>query len=131
MDYSTDGTAENNLISLRDAKRARETVDITFHRRELDAILKVYSRMVGMGEWRDYAIDHLKQIAVFSIFRHSSEMPLFRVIKAPHLARKQGAYSIEGADGRILKRGQDLSQVLKVFDRHIRLAEAKRGRFGG
>lgn len=131
MDYSTETNPSDNLISLHEAKRARQNLPVSFHRRELDAILRYYSRMVGTGEWRDYAIDHLKGIAVFSIFRRSSESPLFRVIKVPHLARKQGAYSIEGADGRILKRGRDLDQVLKVFDKVIKLADAKKGRFGG
>jgi hypothetical protein len=54
---------------------------VTFERRELDAILRVYSRKVAEGEWRDYAIDHLEDRAVFSIFRRTSEMPLYRVEK--------------------------------------------------
>lgn len=121
---------DSNLISLQQAKRERQNLPVSFHRRELDAILRYYSRMVGTGEWRDYAIDHLKGVAVFSIFRRSRESPLFRVIKVPHLARKQGAYSVEGVDGRILKRGHDLDNVLKVFDKVIKLADAKKGRFG-
>jgi hypothetical protein len=90
---------------------------VVFTRRELDAILSVYGRMVAMGEWRDYAIDHLKDRAVFSVFRRTSEMPLFRIEKAPKLARRQGAFSVIGAGGAILKRGGEIAQVLKVFDR--------------
>lgn len=104
----------------------RQSVDplpITFHRRELDAILWIYGRMVGEGEWRDYAIDHLKDRAVFSVFKRSGEYPLYRIEKNPKLAAKQGAFSVVGTDGRILKRGHDLRQVLKVFDKALKAAD--------
>ena len=55
------------------------TRQIAFNRQELNQILRVYGRMVAAGEWRDYAIDHMKEKAVFSIFRRTAEMPLFRV----------------------------------------------------
>lgn len=90
---------------------------VWFQRRELDRILRVYGRMVAQGEWRDYAIDGLKDRAVFSIFRRAAEVPMFRVEKRPALARRQGAYAVIGADGRILRRGRDLDAVLRVFDR--------------
>src|SRR5690554_3707695 len=64
---------------------------ISFDRNELNKILEVYGRRVADGEWRDYAIDHLGERAVFSIFRRSSEMPLYRIVKQPKLARRQGA----------------------------------------
>lgn len=96
---------------------------ITFHRRELDLILRVYGRMVGEGEWRDYAMDHLRDRAVFSVFKRSGEMPLFRIEKNPRLAAKQGAYSVVNTQGMILKRGHDLQQVLKVFDKMLKLIE--------
>lgn len=90
---------------------------ITFNREELDAILRIYGRRVAEGEWRDYAVDFLKDSAVFSIFRRSSEMPLYRIEKRPKLARKQGAYSVITPTGLILKRGQDLTQVLRVLEK--------------
>ena len=95
-----------------------------FDRRELNEILKVYGRKVADGEWRDYAIDMGKDRAVFSIFRRSAEMPLYRIEKLPKLARRQGMYSVVAATGLILKRGQNLAQVLKVIDRKPRLVIA-------
>ena len=98
---------------------------ISFDRRELSAILTVYGRFVALGEWRDYAIDHLREAAVFSIFRRSAEHPLYRIEKRPRLAARQGAYAVIGMDGRILKRGRELGPVLRVFDaRLIRLVES-------
>lgn len=96
---------------------ARETPYVAFDRHELSEILKVYGRMVAAGEWRDYAIDHLPDRAVFSIFRRASEVPLYRVEKNPKLARRQGAYSVIAQTGMILKRGGELARVLRVIDK--------------
>ncbi len=96
---------------------------VTFDRRELDRILDLYGRMVAAGEWRDYAIDFLKDRAVFSVFRRSSEMPLYRIEKNPRLARRQGAYSVVSVTGLILKRGHELDRVLRIIDKPLRLVE--------
>ena len=116
-------TTTSVVVDLREYKQSRDPIPVTFHRRELDAILWIYGRMVGEGEWRDYAIDHLKDKAVFSVFKRSGEMPLFRIEKNPKLAAKQGAFSVVSTSGMILKRGHDLSQVLKVFDKQLKLVE--------
>ncbi|MBX9617648.1 MAG: DUF2794 domain-containing protein [Hyphomicrobiales bacterium] len=94
---------------------------IMFDRRELQIILRLYGVMVAAGEWRDYAIDMLSEQAVFSVFRRASEMPLYRIAKTPRNARKQGIYSVMTADGRILKRGQDLTQVLRILSKKPKL----------
>lgn len=111
------------VVNLSEYRQSRDPVPVTFHRRELDAILKIYGRMVGEGEWKDYAIDHLKDRAVFSIFKRSGEMPLFRIEKNPKLASKQGAYCVLNTHGTILKRGHELPQVLKVFDKVLKLID--------
>jgi hypothetical protein len=90
---------------------------VTFDRRELDHILQLYGRMVAAGEWRDYAIDFLKDRAVFSIFRRASEFPVYRIEKDPRLARRQGAYSVISATGLIMRRGHELDRVLRVLDK--------------
>lgn len=90
---------------------------VFFDRRELDQLLRLYGRQVAAGEWRDYAIAGLREVAVFSVFRRSSENPLYRIEKRPALARRQGAWAVVGQGGVILKRGHDLAQVLKMFDR--------------
>jgi hypothetical protein len=94
---------------------------VTFDRRELGRILGLYGRKVAEGEWRDYAIDFLKDRAVFSIFRRASEVPIYRIEKNPRLAQRQGAYSVVSATGLILRRGHELDRVLRVIDRSIRV----------
>jgi hypothetical protein len=88
-----------------------------FERRELDRLLRLYGRKVAEGEWRDYAIDGLKESAVFSVFRRASEAPLYRIEKHPALARRQGAWAIVSQSGLILRRGHDLEQVLRFFEK--------------
>jgi hypothetical protein len=98
------------------ADSSTRAAGVWFDRRELIPILSLYGRMVAAGEWRDYALDGLKDRAVFSVYRRSSETPLYRIEKNPALARRQGAYSVVTATGCILKRGRELASVLKVFD---------------
>ena len=90
---------------------------VTFNRRELDRILDLYGRKVAAGEWRDYAIDFLKDRAVFSVFRRTSEVPLYRIEKNPKLERRQGAYSVISATGHIVRRGHELERVLRAIDK--------------
>jgi hypothetical protein len=94
---------------------------VTFSRRELHRILDLYGRKVAAGEWRDYAIDFLKDRAVFSVFRRASEVPLYRIEKNPKLSRKQGAYSVISATGLIVRRGHELDRVLRAIDRSLAL----------
>ncbi len=97
-----------------------------FNRQELTAILALYGRKVAEGEWRDYALDHTRDKAVFSVFRRSCEFPIYRIEKAPRLAKKQGAFSIVTATGLILKRGSELARVLAALDSNVRLVDSRR-----
>lgn len=92
---------------------------VAFHRTELSLILSLYGQMVAAGEWRDYGISSLRDVAVFSIFRRTAENPLYRIEKRPKLRGKQGMYAVIGMDGHILKRGADLKTVLRVLERKL------------
>ncbi|MCF6199064.1 MAG: DUF2794 domain-containing protein [Hyphomicrobiaceae bacterium] len=105
-----------------DGGRASQFETVSFTRTELNQILRVYGFQVAAGEWRDYAIDMMREQAVFSVFRHTSDVPLYRIEKNPKLARRQGAYSVVAASGHILKRGRDLGQVLRVLEPKPKLA---------
>jgi len=92
---------------------------VAFHRTELNVILGLYGRMVAAGEWRDYGLSHLRDVAIFSVFRHTAENPVYRIEKRPKLRLRQGQYAVIGMDGQILKRGNDLRQVLRVLERKL------------
>jgi Protein of unknown function (DUF2794) len=110
-----------SVIDFRPSPGPSAPPQVSFNRLELGAILNVYGRMVAAGEWRDYALDFNRDCAVFSIYRRASEMPLYRVVKTPALARRQGAYAVIVSAGHVLKRGQDLARVLAIFDKPVRL----------
>jgi hypothetical protein len=113
-------SGETDPAEIRAADRsAAANALVTFNRLELNRILNLYGRMVAAGEWRDYAIDFLRDRAVFSVFRRASEVPIYRIEKDPRLARKQGIYSVISASGMILRRGHELDRVLLVIDRKL------------
>jgi len=92
---------------------------VAFDRGELGLILGLYGRMVAAGEWRDYAMNFGRELAVFSVFRRTAETPLYRIEKRPKLRNRQGQYAVIGMDGQVLKRGHDLRNVLRVLDRKL------------
>jgi hypothetical protein len=96
---------------------------ISFNRDELREILNVYGRKVAAGEWRDYAMDFTRDKAIFSVFRRTTETPLYRIEKDPRAARKQGAYSVVAGTGLVMKRGHELTRVLKVLEKELRLVD--------
>jgi hypothetical protein len=118
-----DSVVRGDVVRSFPGTAGREAPAVSFDRRELFEILKLYGRMVAEGEWRDYAIDHLKDRAVFSVFRRASEAPLYRIEKDPKLAQRQGAYSVVAQGGLVLKRGQDLARVLAVLEKKPRLVD--------
>jgi len=92
---------------------------VAFHRSELTLILSLYGRMVAAGEWRDYGISMLRDVAIFSVFQRTAENPLYRIEKRPKLRAKQGMYAVIGMNGQVLKRGSELSAVLRVLERKL------------
>ena len=98
---------------------ARRGGQVAFRREELMQLLTVYGRFVAEGLWRDYALDMTRDQAIFAVYRRASEVPVYRVVKRPDLARKQGAWLIQGMDGRVLKRGRALEPLLRYFDNKL------------
>ena len=116
----TDRTGSLSLVHtgepVANGSTSKVPVIVAFDRKELTTILAVYGRKVAQGEWRDYAMDFLRDRAVFSIYARVSERPLFVVEKTPRMRNRQGQYTVTNQQGRILKRGHDMAQVLRVLD---------------
>ena len=91
----------------------------TFDRSELMRILDLYGRMVAAGHWRDYALRIDPDVAIFAAFRRHSERPEARIEKRPALRTKQGAFSLVGEHGAVLKRGHDLTGVMAPLERRL------------
>jgi hypothetical protein len=108
-----------NVVNIRTESLREIPEKVAFHRLELAPILKLYGRMVAAGEWRDYGISCLREVAVFSIFKRTAENPMYRIEKRPKLRNKQGMYVVIGTQGQVLKRGHDLKSVLGVLERRL------------
>ncbi len=96
---------------------------VAFDRREMTLLLGIYGRKVAAGEWRDYALDMLKDCAYFSIFRRSFERPQYVIEKSPRPTSRWGQFTVTNAQGKILRRGQELEGVLRVFDYSLSLVK--------
>ncbi|MCY4445179.1 MAG: DUF2794 domain-containing protein [Rhodobacteraceae bacterium] len=110
----------HNLAKFRNSKTHSNTTNVqivSFNRSELNSILQLYGQMVANGIWRDYGISHLSTFAVFSVFRRTAEVPLYQIEKHPSLAGRDALYQVKSMNGKILKRGNNLKQVLKVLDK--------------
>mgnify|MGYP001252048831 FL=1 len=108
-----------NVVNIRPDSLGKIPEKVAFHRLEMAPILTLYGRMVAAGEWRDYGISCLREVAVFSIFKRTAEDPLYRIEKRPKLRNKQGMYVVIGTQGQVLKRGHDLKSVLGVLERRL------------
>ena len=104
-----------NAFDLEKQSAARPSKLTMWTRQELDIILSLYGRHVSDGLWRDYGIDAVKDLAVFSIFKRAHDHPLYRIEKNPSLHKRQGMYALVNSHGHVLKRGHDLTQVLKAI----------------
>lgn len=104
------------LVRFPGAARRR----VSFNKAELRRILDVYTRRVASGEWRDYAIDHEAGMAVFSIFRHTSEAPLYRVAKLATRRENDPEYAVMSGK-RQLKRSGDIDEALSVLEPRLKV----------
>ncbi len=127
LDSYREGEQGSQPASQPPPQRGRGTSGhVFFDRREFDLILRLYGVMVAAGEWRDYAIGHDADSCIFAVYRRTADGALYRIVKTPKLAKKQGAYAVIGVDGRVLKRGKSLAQTLGVFERKVmKLVEAE------
>jgi hypothetical protein len=91
---------------------------VFFDRAELNQLLSLYSRNVASGEWRDYAIDQVGGSAIFSVFRHTHDAPLYSIAKQGN-SRSVEYVVFSGREK--LKRAKTLSDALKVFKKNLRV----------
>jgi len=101
-------------------KSNRQAGQVTFNRNELRILLNEYSRRVAAGEWRDYAMDFARDRAVFSVFRHTAEHPLYAIEKSPGKGGRAPLYAVSRGPQR-LKQSENLEIVLDAIKAKPRL----------
>jgi len=108
----------SEMLRLADYRKKERRQRVFFDRQELRELLDLYSRRVASGEWRDYAIDQYGPMAVFSIFRHSFDQPLFAIAKR---ASGKGCDYVVFSGRQKLKHGSTIREALAVLERQLRL----------
>jgi len=119
LDFGNNPRKSGDMNMYSSTSGLSSSEQVAFHRTELAPILALYGRMVAAGEWRDYGISCLRDVAVFSVFQRTAENPLYRIEKRPKLRLKQGQFAVLGANGQVLKRGHELRNVLRVLERKL------------
>jgi hypothetical protein len=105
------------LFDLAKYRKAKSFVH--FDRAELMELMNTYSRQVASGAWKDYAIDHLDGMAMFSIFRSTHETPLFTVIKLGNEHKNAGQY-VALHSGERIKQSAEIVNVLEAIEKRAR-----------
>ena len=95
---------------------------VFFDREDLNRLLGVYSRQVARGIWRDYAIDHRSNMAIFSIFKRSQEQAIFTVTKVLLRGDKEPNYVLLSRN-RQIKSSRNLAQLVDVLQRQLTVIE--------
>ncbi len=112
------GRLAATVFRLSEFRRGQRPV--YFSRGELNRLLGLYSRHVISGEWRDYAIDHTAGRAIFSVYRHSHERPLYAIVKGPAGNDGLNPWIVMSGRERLAQAGS-LDEALRVFTSKLRL----------
>ena len=76
---------------------------VSFDKKKLGKILNIYGKMVALGKKAGLWNFYTKDFSIFSIYRHYSEHPIYKVKKMPMNFNKHEVYSVIAMDGKILK----------------------------
>ncbi len=109
------------LDNIRNVRPRRPAADgrVLFDKRELRQLLGCYSRRVMAGEWRDYAIDLGPKGAVFSVFRHTADHPLFSIVKLA-AGRDKGCFLL-ASGAAVLRRAHTVGDLVRLIESKPRL----------
>ena len=107
---------KNTKIITGNAYLAVQKKQNFFSKEELNLILSLYGKGVSSGKWKDYAIDASKDETIFSIYRHASEMPLFKITKNHKSKRVGERWIVKSTTGEVLKRNKNLKNLLNYFN---------------
>jgi hypothetical protein len=97
-----------------------------FTRSELNQLLSLYSRHVARGVWRDYAIDHRDGMALFSVFRHTHEAPVYSIVKTAPAQARPAEFIVQSGRQR-LRVSRSLPDALEIFQTKLSLVVAEPG----
>ena len=98
---------------------------IYFLKSELLMLLNLYSKQVSMGFCKDYAIDNINNYAIFSIFKHTHDLPIFQIQKFNKSGNKNNSEFILSNSSKIIEKGKSLEKLLDRLEKKISLIKQK------
>ena len=112
---SSSNASIKNTINIKNVEKKI----IFFSKLELSSILNLYSKQVSKGNWRDYALDSKIDNAIFSIYRHTQDKPMFQIIKNSQkgFRDKPSFYIKKGEE--IISKSKSLFTILSNFEKKL------------
>src|ERR1700752_279104 len=110
------------VLALGDYRAKPRT--LYFTRPELNQLLGLYSRHVARGVWRDYAIDHRDGMALFSVFRHTHEAPVYSIIKTAWAQARPPEFIVQSGRQKLCV-SRSLGEALEFFQTRLTLVAAE------
>ena len=106
-------------------KKKVEKNFVFFSKKELSSILNLYSKQVSKGFWKDYALDNQTENAIFSIYRHSHDKPIYQIIKNSHKGFRNKPNFYIKKDKEIISKSNDLYIILLKFEKKLSIKKLK------
>ena len=72
--------------------------------------------MVKSGLWKDYSIDAIGDRGIFSVYKKSNTMPIYKIEKKDSQEKKRNFFRIISNSGNTLKRYESVDRVVKFFE---------------
>lgn len=122
---SIDSSSTTNIKNTINIKNIEKKF-IFFSKLELSSILNLYSKQVSKGNWRDYALDSKIDNAIFSIYRHTQDKPMFQIIKNSQkgFRDKPSFYIKKGEE--IISKSKSLFTILSNFEKKLSIKKLKK-----
>ena len=121
--------ASNNIKSVGKPSEIIKNIEkkiVFFSKLELTSILNLYSKQVSKGHWRDYALDSKIDNAIFSIYRHTHDKPMFQIIKNSQkgFRNKPSFYIKKGEE--IVSKSKSLFTILSNFEKKLSIKKLRK-----
>ena len=92
---------------------------VFFSKSELTSILSLYSKQVSKGFWKEYALDKHSETAIFSIFRHTHDKPIYQIIKKKFKGIKNKCEFCLLKDAALISKSSDLLIILNKLEKKL------------
>ena len=124
---------KNFITTVKSKKLKNSSVNIKkiekkfvfFSKKELSLILNLYSKQVSKGFWKDYALDNQTENAIFSVYKHSHDKPMYQIIKnSQKKFRNNPSFYIKKGE-EIIGKNKNLFTILSNFEKKLSIKKLR------